>query len=507
MKLSSKLKNLPRGGRMGVVLKKIFQPVIKFIRRFILSVKLMPKLERLLALILFIVALVLSGIKANQGYIACTNSVPADGGKYTEAVVGELKYLNPVYVQSDADKAASHLIFNGLVKIDKNQILPDLADRWEISANGVTYTFYLKKNVLFHDGSNLTANDIVYTLNQIKQDTNEDTRSPLFSAWKDVTVTVVDDYTISFSLPKPYGPFIFNCDFGVIPSYLSIDEFQKKFIGTGQYKYESTRVVDNKIVELKLKANEDYFGEKAKIASLDFIYFNKDADAVEAFKNGKSDALFGTEANRDDTLDLIYNSGRQLGLIFNLRNDKFKDVEFRKKVLTGGTFSEPTKIRLVALNAPAQKLKAEELKNRFSRQNIQLEIIYLNVIQLKDVLSSKEFELLLYGFDFSKDRDPYPFWHSSQLNQNNFAGYSDKSSDILLEDARMLQDGTSRNAKYDQFFNTLMTQYVAEFYDPIKFSFYVSKTIKGTTPITGVAPSSRYFSIENWYIKEKRVKK
>lgn len=507
MKLSPKLKNLPRGNGAGAIFRKIFQPFAKFSQRFILSVKLMPRFERVLVLILLITALTLSGVKADQSYIASTNPAPASGGKYTEAVVGELKYINPVYAQSDADRAASHLIFNGLVKIEKNQITPDLADKWELSTNGATYTFYLKKIVFFHDGSNLTANDVAHTLDQIKQDTNEDTRSPLFSAWKNVKVTVVDDYTISFELPKPYGPFIYNCDFGVIPSYLSIDEFQKKFIGTGPYKYDSTRVVDNKIAELKLKANEDYFDQKAKISDLDFVYFNKDSDAVKVFENGKSDSIFGSDAKRDDALNLTYSSGRELGLIFNLRNDKFKDMVLRKKILTGEKFSDPVKIRLVTLNAPAQKLKAEELKDRFNQQNIQLEIIYLNVVQLKDVLGSKEFELLLYGFDFSKDRDPYTFWHSSQLSQNNFAGYSDKNSDILLEDARMMEDEAGRNAKYDQFFNTIMTQYVAEFYDPIKFSFYVSKTIKGTTPIAGVEPSSRYFHLEDWYIEEKRVKR
>ncbi len=507
MKLSKKLKKMPRGFGAEGVFRKVLHLIAVFFGKVVDSIRMMPKYEKYLTLLLFIVALTLSVIKAREVYIEKTNLVSTEGGIYTEAVVGELKSINPVYSQSDADKAVSELLFSGLVKIEKNKILADLAESWEISSGDLVYTFHLRKNVLFHDGSTLTANDVAYTIDQIKQKTDVNTRSPLFSAWENVVVNVLDDYTITFELPKPYGPFLYSCDFGVIPSYLLPDQFSKEFIGTGPYINESIKNNGGKISEIKLKSNAAYFGQKSKISAINLLYFENDSEAVKVVNNGKADSLFAADISKEGITDYSYNSGKQLGLMFNLRNDRFKDKEFRRKIISGEKMPDATKIRLVTLTPPIQKAKAEELKTRFAVQNIELELIYLNVVQLQDVLSTKEFEILLYGFDFSRDRDPYSFWHSSQIDANNFAGYSDKKSDILLEDARMLTDEAARNTKYDQFFNTIATEYIAEFYAPIKYFFHVSSNIKSIPAILGAEPGSRYFGIDQWYIKEKRVKK
>ena len=69
---------------------------------------------------------------------------------------------------------------------------------------------------------------------------------------------------------------------------------------------------------------------------------------------------------------------------------------------------------------------------------------------ISSLLKDKKYELLLYGFNFGHDIDPYPFWHSSQLEQSNFSGLSDKKIDVAIEGARQIADSAVRKTKYDE---------------------------------------------------------
>ncbi len=473
-------------------------------RRLVLSFSLMTRLEHILALIFFSLALILLAARAYAGYKAETQLVPASGGEYKEAAVGEIKYLNPVLAQTGADKAAADLIFSGLVKVQKSGVNPNVAERWEVTADGLKYTFHLRKNVLFHDGAKLTANDVAFTIESIKA---YETKSPLYDAWRDIRVTVEDDYTVVFELPRPYGPFIFNCNFGIVPSHLSSDDLAKRFIGSGPYRFIESRTSDRKTTEINLARNDNYYLGAPYIAKIKLGFFDSADKAVEAFTKNKYDGLFGAEAKRQDSNDFSYETSKRLGLIFNLRNERLKDKEFRRKVIEGLDFPERTKLRLVALDMAPQRAEAEELKSNLARKNLDLEVIYLNASQLKDVLDSKEFEVLLYGFDFGYHRDSYAFWHSSQLDKRNYAGLSDKDSDILLEDARMMLDGVERNKKYDEFFGKLASEYLVQFYKPMRYNFYLDTKVWGAKPVDGVETSSHFDSIAGWYVKEKRVRK
>lgn len=486
-------------------IKNLFFGLAGFISRFLASIKLMTKTERRLAVVLVGLAAIAFFIKAGNSYIAGTRTVPAAGGEYREAIVGGLKYLNPVLAQSNADKSSTGLIFSGLTKIDKNGVNPDIAEKWEISPDGLTYIFSLKKNVFFHDGANLKAEDVLYTIDQIKTVNTDGSKSPLYDAWKDVEADAPDDYHVVFTLPRAYGPFIYNTDVGILPGHISPDEFGRRFIGSGLFKFKSQESKNGKTT-LSLERNNDYYQTKAMLDSVTLTFYPSADEAQKAFADNKADAIFGADPGAD-SLYLSYKSSKQLGLVFNLRLDKFKDQVVRQKILAGEEFTGQQQYRLVTLDSAIQRDKAEEIKKQLARQNIELETIYLNPVQLEDVLSTKEFEILLYGFDFGYDRDLYVFWHSSQVDALNFAGYSNKDADIFLEDARMVVDPVERNKRYDQFLLKIQNESLAKFYDPVKYSFYVSPQIKGISAINGTGASSRFDHICDWYVKEKRVKK
>ncbi|MFA4996005.1 MAG: ABC transporter substrate-binding protein [Patescibacteria group bacterium] len=493
------------------LLKNLFLIILTFSKRVKKSIVLMNKTEKILAVSFFICALVLSGLKVKDGFFERTVTVPASGGVYKEAVFGDFKYLNPLLASTDAEKSTSKLVFSGLIKYDKNNnVIPDMAEKWEISPDNLKYTFYLRNDVMFHDGKKLTAEDVAYTVEKIKAPAFE---SPLSSAWADINVTVDGDKVI-FDLPRAYGPFIYNCDFGILPSHLSDDEFNSKLVGTGPYKFVSTATKNNKITKLNLESNSLYFNGEPYIAKMEFDFFGNKDDAKLAFKNKETNAISGVSSDDKNLTDLSFKTNKKLGLIFNLRKDQFKDKAYRQNILSDAKpaddNAEPTgdvvKITLTTLDNELQRSKAEELKKQFAEKNINLDIKYLNSVKMQEALSSRDYELLLVGFDFGYDPDPYVFWHSSQMEQLNFAGFSDKNSDILLEDARMLTDYAARNEKYNQFFETIKNEALGVFYDPLSSSYQVKPEIKDATVNCSEA-DYRFNGVEKWYIKTKRVKK
>lgn len=484
-------------------LKKPFLHIALFFKNIKKSYSLMPKFERVIAAILMIAALLLLLFKFYQTYITETKIVPADDGEYTEAVVGEVKYLSPVFAQTDAEKSASKLIFTGLIKItDKSTVAPDLADSWQVSEDGKRYTFKLRPDAVFSDGNAVTADDIAYTISLIKA---PESKSPLQTSWSNVGVTIVDQSTVELDLPNAYGPFIYNCNFGIVPAHLSADDFSKKLVGSGPFKFVKTLHDGGKITEVDLARNDSFYAAKSHFAIFKIKLFLQKEDAVKDYEETvATNALFGTDSSVGKKLS--YESSKRLGLVFNLRNDKLKDKDIRLKLLNGTSFEASTQFTLTTLDSAVQRQKVEELKTKFAAQNVQLDILYLNPSKLQDALVARNYELLLYGFDFGLDRDPYTFWHSSQVDALNFAGWSDKASDILLEDARMLTDETQRNAKYDQFYQTIAAQGLAQFFEPIQYSFYVKDSVKNVSLITGTQVYSRYQNIADWYTKEKRVR-
>lgn len=460
-------------------------------------------LEKSGTVLLILMAVGLSGFKTYHSYAEATQNVPAEGGEYTEAIVGEVKYLNPLIAQNDAEKSISKLLFSGLVQIgDKNTIMADLAESWEISEDGKTYTFRLRKDSMFADGGKLTATDIAYTVSSIQ---TPELRSPLEKGFQNVEVEVLDDYTVVFTLPNAYGPFIYNCNFPVIPAHLTNAEFTKKITGSGPYMYVKSISSNDKLTELRLKKNPSYYGKKPLISDLKLKLYNSKDDAKAAFESDdKTAALFGATSSLGRNLS--FESSRQLALIFNLRDDKLKDKSIREQIISGQRI-ENAKFTMTTQDLPAQHEKAEFIKNQWRSNGMDLAVNYLTPVKYQEAVSAKNYELLLFGFDSGYDRDPYPYWHSSQMSAMNLSGWSDKNSDILLEDARMLSDATERNEKYDQFFATVKSESLAVYFDPIDYNFSIKELVKNVQPVIGDKAYSRYNSIADWYIAEKRVKK
>lgn len=213
---------------------------------------------------------------------------PLSGGRYTEAVFGEMSTINPVLPTTSASSDASRLVFNGLTAFNtQGELKGDLAERWEVSPDGRTYTFRLRQGVKWHDDVPFTSQDVLFTLAVIQ---NPDTRSPLASTWKGVTAEAPNDHTVVFKLPKPYTPFVNATTVGILPRHslerveprmLRIDDFNQQPIGTGPYKVKELRASRG---ELELIANEEYFKGSPYIDTVVLRTYQNADDALQAYR-------------------------------------------------------------------------------------------------------------------------------------------------------------------------------------------------------------------------------
>ncbi len=230
-----------------------------------------------------------------------TTVVPDFGGSFTEGIVGNPQYINPVLSQaSDADRDLTELIFSGLTKYNsKGEIVPNLAQEFKVGDNGKVYEFTLRQDVKWHDGEQFTADDVVFTINRIQ---NPDFRSPLRTSWTGVEVEKVDDYKVRFKMKNAYAPFLSNTTVGIIakhiwekiqPANFSLATENLEPIGTGPYQLATLKKdKDGFIYYIKLEAfGENNSHRKPFINKIYLRFYADEKTAIKAYNRGEIDNL------------------------------------------------------------------------------------------------------------------------------------------------------------------------------------------------------------------------
>src|SRR3989344_8216945 len=175
--------------------------------------------EKIAFVVFFFLALGSLVFLVRYVYIKNTKVTPALGGTYVEGIVGQPRFINPIYGETnDVDRTLIDLVFSSLVTYDnQGNIVKDLAENYSISEDGKTYNFTLKDSVFWHDGKKLTADDIVFTIKTIQ---NSDYKSPLRANWIDVDVQKISEDSVRFNLKIPYNSFLENLTVKIIPKHI-----------------------------------------------------------------------------------------------------------------------------------------------------------------------------------------------------------------------------------------------------------------------------------------------
>jgi peptide/nickel transport system substrate-binding protein len=274
-----------------------------------------------------------------------TVTIPAPGGRYVEGVAGNPRFLNPLFSQfNELDQDICSLLFSGLVALDEQgKPIPALAERWEISPDGLLYTFHLRQGVRWHDGVPFTAEDVLFTVKTLASPDFPGLPS-LQEVWKNVEASSDDPYTVHFTLKEPFAPFLAYTSIGIIPAHLwsrvpvplmAQSRFNLEPVGTGPYKLkemDATHIV--------LEANPDFYGPKPYLAEVEFRFYPDYESAFEAFKRGEVMGVgripyqYAREAASMSSLSLY--SGLLAGytaVLLNLDNPNvpfFKEKEVRQ---------------------------------------------------------------------------------------------------------------------------------------------------------------------------------
>ena len=262
----------------------------------------LSELEKKLLLAALAVLVVSGGFLISQSYLNSTVPVPDFGGKYTEGLVGQPRFINPVLSPANnVDMDLSRIVYSGLLKFNnQQQLVPDLAESMpELSGDQKQYTIKLRQDVLWHDGKPFTADDVIFTIKLIQ---DQSFQSPLRLNWNKVEVQKIDDYTVILKLKEPSAPFLTNLTQGILPKHIwegveaakfPLSKYNLQPIGTGPFMVKDLKKSeDGEIKSITLTAFEQYFLGRPYLDSLEFKFY-KSYDELIASYHSKEIAGLG----------------------------------------------------------------------------------------------------------------------------------------------------------------------------------------------------------------------
>ena len=226
--------------------------------------------------------------------LALTASMASTQTDITVAIQLEPPNLDPTGGAAQAiDSVLYSNVFEGLTRfMADGSVVAGLAKSWDISDDGLTYTFMLNEGVMFHDGTDMNADDVKFSLDRARADDSTNAQKGLFADIADVTV--VDPLTVQVTLAQPNGSFLFNMAWGdaVIVAPESIETIASNPIGTGAFAFSDWVQGDR----LELVRNDAYWGDAPALESATFRFISDPTAAFAAVMAEDVDAFVGFPA-------------------------------------------------------------------------------------------------------------------------------------------------------------------------------------------------------------------
>ncbi|MBR3254361.1 hypothetical protein IKF88_01345 [Candidatus Saccharibacteria bacterium] len=437
---------------------------------------------RLLVLEWSLLVLALIMIAATQAFWfgnSYASDVFVDGGSYTEATIGKVNSMNPLFATTSSEKVLSKLMFATLTEIDYSGN-PGLGLIKSLRAeeDGKVWKIKLRDNLKWSDGEPLTNEDVLFTINLIQDPAVKSIYEPNL---KGVKVAENENGEIVFTLAAAYADFATALEIPVVPKHeledaiiknLVEDDFSTTPVTSGAFTFNALQSVaasDEEVVYLT--ANPNYYLGRPMLNSFAIHTYAEREDVIDAINNGAVTAtaeLSGMDENKV-TSGAFYkkDSGIAAGvfMFFNTTSANLKNMSLRVAIRQGIDLSTVRAAApdTIALNYPlissqiqlsaypqipgydfdAAKAKIDEIKGE---SQIHLEIAtvksgYLpdvsNIIKeqlaalgieaqvtvydetqdfIANVVSKRSYDILVYEIELGADPDPLPYYHSSQAS-------------------------------------------------------------------------------------------
>ncbi len=444
---------------------------------------------------------------------------------YSEGVVGQPISFLPSKAQSQSDITISSLIYRGLFKYDiYGTLLPDLADTWEISQDGLVYTIKLKSDQYWSNGKRITADDLIYTSFKVTD-------------LSGVATDRVDDTTVRYTLPNKYSPFLSLLTVGVMPANSEETQDQLTPTSSGPFNIvgiEKSGPVVKSIVLL-------HQSKEAHIKKIIFRYYANEDEVKTAAQLGEIDGFIATKDHDLQNFNQLKFplQGVYYALFFNLRDETAQDADLRKALAAvlpvdqiiyskgisvqgpisrnvftdrdinfnyfDAKFVKDLSKEVIELTVPdikQHKEMANEIENIWEdKLGIDVQIREVDADKVsEEVIMPRNFEILLYGQEIGRDPDRYVHWHSTQKDFPglNLSGMSQVRADRALEEGRNEPENEKRIVHYNEFQKVVHEEIPAIFlYHPYS-KYYVSKYISGVGEKYTFTNTDRFLDFLNW---------
>lgn len=420
--------------------------------------------------------------------------------------------LDPALIDDGESSKPICQMYEGLLKYGDNntEVEPCLAESWEVSEDGLTYTFKLRQGVKFHDGTDFNAEAVKYNVDRQTVNKTEDMLYADFVFGDVAECNVIDDYTVEIVLNKVSTPVLNNLAMSLGAPMVSPtaceannNNLNEAPCGTGPYKF----VRWDKNEAVVMERNEDYWGEKGVAKQIVFKTITDNSARVVALTNGEVDIIDGIDAN---VVDQVTSAGALLNMAEGMNinylaynTQRITDPEVRKALsqavnvpelvasLYRGYASEATSILPTFMpgysadvkqvsydpEAAAQTLAdkgvtelhmlaytnprpyntatgqtlAEALQGYYEKVGVTCSIDSYDWTTYKEKVGTGDYDVCLYGW-IGDNGDPDNFMNllASEDIEINVAQYSDEEFNTMLAEAASTPNGEERNAIYAQ---------------------------------------------------------
>ncbi len=495
---------------------------------------------------------------------------PAGGGEYTEGIVGQPAFINPLFAdENNADQDITELTFSDL----KNMI-----DSYQVSPDNKTFDVRLKPDIFWQDNQPITSDDVLFTISAVQ---DPDINSPQAASWQGVKAERISEREFQLILPQPYAYFEnILLDFKPIPKHifenipltnLRLSEYNLEPVGSGPYKftgYDKRR--DGFVTKYSVEKSDSYFGPKPYIQKMNFNFYTDDSELVKAFNSSNIDgfavnnfsqlnditiphqtfdikmpryyAVFFNQANNpllaDKNLRIALNSAinkqRIVNDVFggkaitidgpivldNSNNDEY-NVDYANQLLDSEGWqmtdsgvrvkgNDRLEFNLTVYPIPFLIDTAKMIQEDWSKIGVRADINLATLNNFTEqVIRPRNYDMLIFGNAYGENEDPYSFWDSTQKFYPglNFALYDNKSVDSAINSIRTEFDPNLREGEMEQLQSAIIADQPAIFLYSPDYIYIANNLLKGFEEQNLGLPSDRFANIQNWFIKTTRVLK
>ena len=489
-----------------------------------------------------------------------------DGGTYTEATLGEVKSMNPLFATTNSEKVLSRLMFATISTMDySGNAGAGLAESIRADETGKIWTVKLKKDLKWSDGEPITNDDVLFTTDLIK---NPAVNTIYDSNLSNVKVEKTEAGELIFTLPVSYADFITALNIPIVPKHILKDadpktlienSFSNSPVTSGAFNYNATQMSADDEKVYYLSANPYYYRGKTLLSSFAVHTFNTKDEIIQAVN---SNSITGTaeltEAEADKVSSGQFNiktSNLNSGafIFFNTSHDVVKNVEIRSAIRQG---IDMEKIRGEAPEAPAldypllksqielksypaiperdfeaAKAKIAELSGD---EKLHLEIATVNSGYLprateaikseleglgfdvnvtvyeenqefiNSVISKRSYDVLVYEVELGTDPDLLPYYHSTQANGSglNLSNFRNVIVDDLILGARDAMNDEIRAKKYEMFLEYWVSGVPAIGLYQPNLTYYYNKNTRAFNDVKLVTALDRFVDINEWAVNK-----